>query len=64
MFKIFSLLLNLFQIDGEMSIKGVLGRFYADKNHRKISGEHVIKIRCLRTLLSHAHMRVISRIQR
>ena len=43
---------------------GGLGQFYADKNHRNISGECVIKIRCLRTPFSHAHTRDIPRIEK
>ena len=39
-------------------------QFYADKNHTEISGEYFIKIPCLRTPLSHAHTRGISRIQK
>ena len=41
---------------------GCLGQFYADENHTKTSGEYVIKTLCLKTLLSHAHTRDISRI--
>ena len=54
----------LFMEPSEMSIGGFWDSFTQTKNHRKISGEYVIKIRCLTTLLSHAHMRDISRIQR
>ena len=42
----------------------ILGQFYADKNHTKISGEYVIKIRCLRSPLSHAHTRDVPLIQK
>ena len=43
---------------------GVLEQFYADKNHTNISGEYVIKIRCLKAPLSHAQTRDIPRIEK
>ena len=43
---------------------GGLGQFYADKNHTNISGEYVIKIRCLKAPLSHAQTRDIPRIEK
>ena len=43
---------------------GVLGQFYAGKNHTNISGEYVIKIRCLKSPLSHAQTREIPRIEK